>query len=416
MRILHVVHQYLPEHVGGSELYTQTVAQAAAAAGHTVTVFTRAAAPKGLPGVGARSDSADGVTVTRVWDGDLGATRRYLANFGGGALLAAFERTLAATRPDVVHIQHAIGLPLALLDRPVAAGIPFVISLHDYWWVCANSQLITDYDHTVCGGPVGYVNCTRCAVARAGAAAWPVAPALWGSLAWRGKRLVGGLAHAAALLAPTRFVAEWYAAHGAPRTTLQVLPLGVDRPPGFCREPSPHTPLRLGLLGGLVRQKGSHIAVDAVAALGDRVELWVAGADGPDAAYAAALRRRATPNVRFLGPLDRAEVWRLLAQVDALLVPSLSYETYSYALHEALAAGVPVLASDLGAMAGAVTDGVTGRLAPPGDVTAWAKALAEWAADPTVLTRLAAAIRPPLTVAAHVAQLLTVYAKAAGKA
>ncbi len=410
MRILHVVHQYPPEHVGGSELYTQAVAQAVAALGHTITVLARVAGD----GAGERTEQEGAVAVTRVWDGDDNPTRRYLANFGRGPLLAAFDRTLATAKPDVVHVQHGIGLPLALLDRLIAAGIPYVVTLHDYWWVCANAQLITDYAHQVCDGPIGYVNCAGCALTRAGALSWPTAPVMWGSLAWRGRWLRRGLAHAAALLAATPFVAGWYAEHGAPRDRLQVLPLGVDLPPGFRRERTPHTPLRVGLLGGLVRQKGAHVAVDAVAGLGDRVELWVAGANGPDRAYTAALRQRATPNVRFLGRLDRAGVWDLLAQVDALLVPSLSYETYSYALHEALAAGTPVLASNLGVMASAVEDGVTGRLVTPGDVAAWTAALAEWAADPAALARLAANIRPPVTLAEHVRQLTIVYAKAAG--
>ena len=56
MRILHIVHQYPPEYMGGTELYTQTVAQAAAALGHTVTVFARTAGS----GAGVRTDQEAG--------------------------------------------------------------------------------------------------------------------------------------------------------------------------------------------------------------------------------------------------------------------------------------------------------------------------------------------------------------------
>ncbi|MCS7287413.1 MAG: glycosyltransferase, partial [Anaerolineae bacterium] len=119
----------------------------------------------------------------------------------------------------------------------------------------------------------------------------------------------------------------------------------------------------------------------------------------------------AGPNVRFLGRLNREEVWNALAQVDVVAVPSLWYETFSLLISEAFAAGLPVLASRLGALAERVRDGVDGLLLPPGDVVAWRAAIQRLIDDPDLLARLRANVRPPMTMEEHVERLEELYSK-----
>ncbi|MCC6165811.1 MAG: glycosyltransferase [Caldilineaceae bacterium] len=406
MRVLHVVHQYPPQYVGGTELYTVAAAQGMAGRGHEVAVYTRSRGQ----GTGLASTREGAVTVYRAWEGDPSPAARYAASFGGRHLLAAFDQVMEEFRPDVVHVQHLMGLPLAILARLRRARRPYVVTLHDYWWMCANAQLVTNYSGVVCAGPRGYVNCTRCAVARSGGRGALLAPALWGSLAWRGALLHRGLGDAAALLASTRFVAGWYAAHGAPVERLRVLPFGVDRPADFGNKPrTPGLPLRLVYIGSLFRLKGVHVALEAIAGMEDALELWVAGDPPADPAYAERLATLAGANVHWMGRLNRAEVWRLLENADVMLAPSLSYETYCYSVHEALAAGVPVIASNLGVLAEAVQNGVNGLLAQPGDASAWRMAIRRVIDDPGLAERLAAGAVPPPDVATHLAQLEDLY-------
>lgn len=405
LRVLHVIHQYPPEQVGGSELVTQRVTRALASRGVTVAVFTRQSAP----GRGLSRSEEEGVTVYRAVDGAPSAGERYLAGFGRGPILAAFDQVLTEFAPDLVHIQHLMGLPLAILDRLHSAELPTVVTLHDYWWVCANAQLLTNYDAGICAGPRAYLNCTRCAVARGGPALWPAAPVLWASLGWRGRRLRQGLHAADLLVTPTHFTAAWHTSHGAPQERMRVRPWGVDLPP-VQRTRRTELPLHFAVIGGLAWQKGVHVAIDAATQMADSVRLTVAGV-GDDAAYVADLQRRAGSNVTLVGRVDRAAVAALLAEVDAVLVPSLWYESYSLALHEAWAAGVPVLASDLGVMAHTITHDVDGLLLAPGDVAAWAAAFTRLAAAPQELTRLAHGIQPPPSVDSHIDTLLQDYAE-----
>jgi glycosyltransferase involved in cell wall biosynthesis len=79
--------------------------------------------------------------------------------------------------------------------------------------------------------------------------------------------------------------------------------------------------------------------------------------------------------VEFLGAVDAAIVPGLLAEARALLLPSQSYEGSPRAVVEAMAAGVPVLGSDIGGIPEHVESGVNGLLVPPTDVRAWATAI-----------------------------------------
>ena len=185
MRVLHLVHQYPPDYFGGAGHYTHTIAQSVAEAGHAVGVVTRVS----RAGQGIEQAEENGVAIYRVWQGMPTPQQRYLASFSTGTLLSLFEQVIADFRPDLVHVQHLMGLPTALLARLDRMQIPYIITLHDYWWVCANAQLLTNYSGEVCDGPKGYLNCTRCAVARGGEHAWFAAPALWGSLQLSWQRL-----------------------------------------------------------------------------------------------------------------------------------------------------------------------------------------------------------------------------------
>jgi glycosyltransferase involved in cell wall biosynthesis len=311
-----------------------------------------------------------------------------------------------------------MGLPVQLLRLLRQNGIPYVVTLHDFWWVCANAQLLTNYAQQVCDGPHFWLNCGRCALARAGlGAAWPAAPALAPILAARARLQRQALAGADRLIAPTSFVKTWHVQHGISAAQTDVLPHGIERPSLPARGGRPAGPVRFACIGGLAWQKGVHVLIEAFARLTGQAELWVAGDESFDPAYVRQLRGRAGPRVRFLGSLARAQVWECLASVDALVVPSLWYEAFSLIAHEAFAAGVPVVASRLGALAEVVSDGADGLLVPPGDVDAWRAALQRLVDEPAVLNGLRAGVRAPMDQRTHVRLLCDVYQRAlAGRA
>lgn len=403
MRILNLVHQYLPERVGGTELYAQAIAGEMAARGHDVALLHRSDRP--TQGVAARRE--DGVTVWSASAGTLSPAQRFLATYRNPALRQAFVEALDRFRPDVVHVQHMMGWPAAALARELRRrDIPYVITLWDFWWRCANAQLLTNYSGEICPGPdPAFLNCARCAAARAGHPnLYPALPALAPLMAARNRSLSSVVSGATRLIAPTEFVRRWHIARGFPADRVVTLApaLAYDGALPQQREPRPFRAL---YVGGLSPQKGVHALIEAFGGVRGDAELWVAGDETAFPEYSARLRELAGSRVRFLGRLDRAGVWRALSEADVVAVPTLWYETYSFIISEAFAAGLPVLASRLGPIADRVRDGVDGMLLPPGDVSAWRAALQALADSPDMLARLREGAQPPQTLAQHADEL-----------
>jgi len=144
-------------------------------------------------------------------------------------------------------------------------------------------------------------------------------------------------------------------------------------------------------LGRLAPQKDVGTLLQAFARLPAGTQLLVVG-DGPDR---PALQRRAQRlggRLRFTGFVPHAQVPAVLAHVDVLVLPSL-YEDLSSALIEAMAAGLPVVATRVGGTADLVRHGVNGLLVAPRDPAALAAAISQILADPAAAARMSAAAR-----------------------
>jgi N-acetyl-alpha-D-glucosaminyl L-malate synthase BshA len=109
--------------------------------------------------------------------------------------------------------------------------------------------------------------------------------------------------------------------------------------------------------------------------------------DGPDTAgaFALAKTRGVADDVKFLG--NREDVDQILCAADAFLLPS-NYEAFGLAALEAMACGVPVVASRVGGVPELVQDGVNGFLVPPDDYEAGADRLFQILSDKNTATRL----------------------------
>ncbi|MGD8200627.1 glycosyltransferase [Ornithinimicrobium sp. W1679] len=172
-----------------------------------------------------------------------------------------------------------------------------------------------------------------------------------------------------------------------------VIPLGVDVErfsPADRQPPAGDAPVQVGYVGRLTPHKGVAVLLDAVATHPE-VELTVVGA-GPQEdelrqrAAEAGLRER----VRFAGTATQEELPGLLQGMDALAVPSLTtpgwVEQFGRVVVEAMAAGVPVVASDSGALSDVV--GEAGLLVPEGDPAALGESLLRAAREPGTWERL----------------------------
>jgi glycosyltransferase involved in cell wall biosynthesis len=137
-------------------------------------------------------------------------------------------------------------------------------------------------------------------------------------------------------------------------------------------------------LGRLVLEKGLDVFADAIdAARAMDVPLRVVAiGDGPARGYF----EERLPDAIFTGQLTGEDLATALASTDVFLNPSIT-ETFGNVTLEAMACGLPVMAAAASGTNSLVKDGVTGRLAEPGDVEAMAGELADYQRDPALRGR-----------------------------
>ncbi len=161
---------------------------------------------------------------------------------------------------------------------------------------------------------------------------------------------------------------------------------------------------RLVFLGNLYQEKGILDALEAVLAAAGRIgperrlEFRVAGAE-PDPLVSAAVAERVASlpgnvAVEVLGPIDSKAKWELLRWGDAMLFPSYyGSENFPLVLLEAMACGLPILATRWRGIPAIVSDEETGRLVEVGDVQGLAGAIADLALDDSLQNRMGVATR-----------------------
>jgi glycosyltransferase involved in cell wall biosynthesis len=150
---------------------------------------------------------------------------------------------------------------------------------------------------------------------------------------------------------------------------------------------------RIGYVGRLAAQKRADLLVTAFGRMREPADLVVVG-DGPERARVQRLVREspAADRITLTGFVEHSAVPAVLRSLDLLVLPS-AYEEMGSVLVEAMVAGLPVVASDVGGIPEVVRHGETGLLVPPGDVSALTEALDRLVADPGLRARLAAGAR-----------------------
>ncbi|MDO8463545.1 MAG: glycosyltransferase [bacterium] len=290
-----------------------------------------------------------------------------------------FGALLDAAKPDIVHLQNfAHQISPSILPECTKRGIPTVWTLHDYKAMCPNYRMYTK------GSP-----CERCQGGKywnavrfncMGSLGASAAVALEMTLHHTVLDVYGK--HLSAVVAPSRFMAEQLDAWGW-EGRAEVIPNFVI-PETDSEGWSPGDRGAVLFLGRLTEEKGIEDFIDAAARL-PGVPFVVIG-DGP---LGTSVKTRAAQiqNLRWLGQLERHEVATELARATLLCVPSRWYENAPYSILEAMAAGVPVIAANIGGLPELVRDGETGVLVPPRDPATLAKTIAKVYGDP--MTRAA---------------------------
>jgi phosphatidyl-myo-inositol alpha-mannosyltransferase len=268
---------------------------------------------------------------------------------GAPGAIFTLRRELRDGGYDVAHIHEPI-VPVVCWDALLSAGerMPLVGTFHTY-----SENPITNGIAAVALGGRRRINRLRVRIAVSEAAAWTA------------RRFYGG--------------------------RYRIVPNGVqlgDAPPAPEEAPEP---LRILFVGQAVERKGLSVLLRAFEALRDHVPatLTLVGASAEEVAHMTLDDRC----IRALGKVSESCKLAELARADVLCAPSLHGESFGMVITEGLAAGTPVLASDIPGYRDVLRDGIDGQLVPAGDPLALAEALRRLALEPARRARMAVAAR-----------------------
>jgi glycosyltransferase involved in cell wall biosynthesis len=290
----------------------------------------------------------------------LSAPYNYYRRYHNSANAAEIRRIIATTRPDIIYVWELAGTGVtSLLNVLSELNVPTIFHLNSYWLLYASSP---DTEQSRLR--------TR----------------------WFKQRLIGTIPAMtwASFIAISNTVKQKYGGAGFDPERIEVIYNGID--PRFLERPSAENSSRDGcqllFVGRLRVEKGLLVLLKALAILingqgeskgaGSCLRLDIFGTG--DEVYIRELEafvraKHLNHIVTFRGKVPQDELMGRYDQAEMLLVPSLWHEPFGLVVAEAMARGLPVIASDIGGPAEIITHGVNGLLTAPGDEYALATAI-----------------------------------------
>jgi glycosyltransferase involved in cell wall biosynthesis/GT2 family glycosyltransferase len=410
-RVLHVVHGWPPWNPAGTEQYAAWLARRQARV-REVAVYARIADPER-----AKGDAIElldgGVRVRLVVNNFTQRDPLSRNSLRDLALESDFARLLDDFNPRLVHIHHLAGHAISLVGVAARRGIPILYQVQDWWTPCARANLL-DANRRLCSGPAPG-KCAACLPLTG----LPPAPLLNRMLyGYRAAAVKRALRKVDAFVMGSRFIHQSYLDLGylPPEAAVSVIPYGVEVPAEGPPPRSPHrprqagAPLRFGVIGSILPHKGIHVAVAVFSGIDPaRATLTIWGDPEIDPAYTRELEARRGPGTELRGRFPDEEKAALLAGLDVLIVPSLGLESFGLVAREAMLQGVPVIASNRGALAEMLASGRGGALFDPEDPDALRALVERLIADPAIVDRWAAELPAVKSADAHAEEIEEVY-------
>ncbi len=343
LNFLHLTTFYPPYSFGGDAMYLYRLCHALGDLGHSVDVVHCRDAYHLLHPGPPEIPMPDHPNVRRhelrsrwTWASPL------LTQQTGYPLLKApaLRRILDGKPYDVIHFHNMSLLGARTLAMQPRHGTAVKLyTTHEHWLVCP-MHVLWKYNSRACEKP----DCLRCTLRGRRP------PQLW--------RYTGQLErasrHVDQFVSPSRFTARMHAERGFPRPVAH-LPYFIERADGDWRTPAPRPHPRPYFLfvGRLEVIKGLQSVIPVWNRAPD-ADLLVAGTGG----YEAELRALAAgnPRIHFLGPLPQSRLAALYRHALAVIVPSITYETFGIIIIEAFARKRPVIVRNLGALPEVVED------------------------------------------------------------
>jgi glycosyltransferase involved in cell wall biosynthesis len=386
MDILLASHGFPPTHSAGAERRTERMARWLASQGHRVVVFTVESVQDPDPRLETREQ--DGFLVHRLYY-DINSGDKFQNFYDNPFVGDSLRYVLSRQQFDLVHIVSGYLLGVPAIEITKELGLPLVITLTEYWFICARLNLI-QLTGALCTGPDSIQKCTRCLLEnkrryRLAAQSspfvmdvfWPMSHRLGlttgtqQAVSDRQARLRNALAKADLVICPSQFLIDKFQKYRFDTEKFVHIRQGLAARVGDQKSTEsirqPDEALHIVYVGQIKYHKGVDLLLDAVMRLLDAnekvtLDLW--GNEQEDPQYVQALKSRSMryPTIRWNGQFTGDRIWDILSETDVVVVPSRWYENSPNVILEAFSMQVPIITTNLGGMAELVTHEENGLL------------------------------------------------------
>ncbi|MCD6452487.1 MAG: glycosyltransferase [Acidobacteria bacterium] len=357
--ILLIVHEFPPdEPLGGAGRYTYQLARELIKKGHPITVLAPLPQEKGNPGDIAEY-RLSGIKVVRI--GPVDSPTDWL---GHKDIEKWFADFIEKSGFHLIHFHHLQRIPLSLPLVARKEGIPYIVTLHDFFLLCHHSHLLRFGKNRPCSDASDLIECSFCFRDEY----FPHRRDLdLSSFIKERRRLALEILRGAErIFAPSHFVKEIFEKAGL-KGKIELRPLGIKPPPKDFKKKEGGIPT-LGFIGNITPIKGIDTLLSAVEQLTKKVRILILGEIYDTQNFKDRIGKLLSQSSQLIEVVDKnTPIDEIFAKIDVLLIPSL-LETYSFTAREALARGVPVIASRTGALPELIREGENGFLFAPGDV------------------------------------------------
>ena len=250
-----------------------------------------------------------------------------------------YGKILDTFRISFVHIHHTKDLTLELYYEAHKRDVPIISTLHDYYTICPSIKMVNCHGE-LCIGDTGKQCCQECQQKNAG---------LWNGIdyisIWR-KEHKAALEMASEIVTPSKsaskIILSYYPELSA---KLHVIPHGVRQMKCNIKELSDQ--FRIAFIGGISKEKGSYISYQLIKNGPRDVHWFLFGVWGYNE-----LSMLDKSNYTKTGLYERDELPALIEKykIDLICILPIWPETYCYTLSEAIMCGVPVIATNIGAL------------------------------------------------------------------
>ncbi|WP_374307669.1 glycosyltransferase family 4 protein [Dongia sp.] len=410
LKVLHLCHNHPALHPGGTEIFALDLHRALKESNEVNGLFIgcvdenhrRQRPGTVFQGIGPNADEM------LMWTGHF--DNFYLSQIDLHGIVPELTDLLNTVKPDIVHFHHILlmGVEILFLVRRVLPKAKIVLSLHDYYAICAHDgQMVTTTERRPCqqASPDA---CHRCF------------PQLEPEhFVLRERHIKTHFSVVDRFLSPSYFLRRRFINWGLAADRIEVLRNARPDP-----EISPHRQLRDGegrnhfaYFGNLNPNKGILVLLDAARILNQRrpgsfrVEIHGGAPFQSDAFKAdlAAALAKVEGFVHWHGAYQATEMAGLMRDVDWVVTPSIWWENAPLVIDEAFAQRRPVIASDMGGMAESVRHEVDGLTFRPADAAALADTMERALTEPRLWERLVEGIPQRRTLEACAADHLALY-------